>query len=108
MEPIGENKAMFERLAKNPGNPGLEHRLMRMVADHLDEVVHEWKAESGLSLAALLDLNKETYEQASSKLLETMNVAIRAHVKTHDYKAEFQAAQAYEREHDGEGYRVDL
>ncbi|KAI4649688.1 hypothetical protein J4E93_004008 [Alternaria ventricosa] len=108
VDPIGDNKAMFEKLAKNPGNPGLEHRLMRMVADHLDEVVRGWKAESGLSLAALLDLNKETYEQASSKLLQTMDLAIRAHVKTHDYKAEFQAAQAYEREHQGEGYRVDL
>ena len=56
----------------------------------------------GLSLANLLDLNKEQYEQASSKLLQIMNVAVRSYINTHDFKSEFQVAQTYERRHPGD------
>ncbi|KAI4948363.1 hypothetical protein J4E91_005785 [Alternaria rosae] len=101
VQATGTNKARLKILAKIPGNPSLNYGLVGLVADHLDEMVRKWNTDNGLSLAVLLDLSKETYKQAISKLLQATDVAVRVYINTHDFKAEFKAAQSYERRHPG-------
>ena len=101
VEAIGKNKSRLEKLAKIPGNPYLSYGLVGLVADHLNEAVHKWRVDSGLSLAGLIDLDDEKYAQASSELQQIMDVAVRTHVQTQEYKAEFKAAQSYERRYPG-------
>ena len=103
---MGTNKARLKVLSQIPGNPSLNYGLVGFVADHLDEAIRKWNADNGLSLADLLDLNKERYEQASSELLQVMNVAVRDYINTHDFKAEFEVAQTYERSHSGESGKM--
>ena len=101
VQPVGTNKARLKELAKIPGNPYLSYGLVGLVADHLNEAVHKWRVDSGLSLAGLIDLDDEKYAQASSELQQIMDVAVRTHVRTQEYKAEFKAAQSYERRFPG-------
>jgi hypothetical protein len=98
---LGTNKARLKILAKSPGNPYLCYGLVGLVADHLDEAVNNWRMDHGVSLTGLLNLDDKEYEEASSELLRTLDDSVRTYVKTHDYKAELQAAQSYERRYPG-------
>jgi hypothetical protein len=103
---IGTNKALLKALAKVPGNPYLTYGLVGLVADQLDQARHKWRADTGLSLAGLLDLDNKKYKKARSELLQTVDVAVRTHVQTNNYKKEFQAAQSYERKYPGKSARI--
>jgi hypothetical protein len=96
---VGTNKALLKHVAKISGNPYLCYGLVGIVADHLDEAVNNWRMDNGISLTSLLDLDDKDYEEASSKLLRTLDDSVRTYVETHDYNEKFKAAKAYERKY---------
>ncbi|KAG9195746.1 hypothetical protein G6011_00867 [Alternaria panax] len=106
VQAIGTNKFRLKVLANISGNPTLVYGVVGVVAGHLDKIVSGWAANCALSLASLLDLNEGYYQQASSELLRTMEVAVGTFIKTLDCSTEFRIAQSYEREHPGKSGRM--
>lgn len=99
--PFGTNRDLLKERAKARGNPFMTFGVVGIVAAQLDVAIEKWVESRGMSLAQMIALDEDAYEEAKKSLLESMDSAVSSYVATNDFDAEFKAAKDYERMNPG-------